>query len=166
MTPNLATVPAIGEYVFDDPLVAIVYDRFENGEHRYHAIGMVGHACLLLVHIHPDPSHDDWRRQSASGRLPEMNADNMKKGSSIKRKALPPELQAQLDVLDGNPDTVSVPEAPAANWAEARCFYRVRKEPISIRIDADVLDWLRTRHERYQVEINRILRERMEAEAG
>lgn len=33
---------AIGEYIFDDPLVAIVYDRFENGEHRYHAIGMVG----------------------------------------------------------------------------------------------------------------------------
>ncbi|WP_158744140.1 BrnA antitoxin family protein [Acidisphaera sp. L21] len=37
---------------------------------------------------------------------------------------------------------------------------------ISIRVDADVLDWLRTRHERYQVEINRLLRARMEAEAS
>ena len=75
-----------------------------------------------------------------------------------------PELQSQLDSLDGRPDTDSVPEAPAENWATARRFYRVRKEPISIRIDADVLHWLRSRHERYQVEINRILRERMDAE--
>lgn len=93
-----------------------------------------------------------------------MNDDAMKKGGTTEREALPPELQAQLDALDGNPDTVSVPEVPAANWANARRFYRVRKEPISIRVDADVLDWLRTRHERYQVEINRILREKMESE--
>ena len=95
-----------------------------------------------------------------------MNDDNTKKGSSTKRQVIPPDLQAQLDSLDGKPDTVSVPEAPATSWATARRFPRVRKEPISIRVDADVLDWLRTRHERYQVEINRILRERMEAEAG
>ncbi len=75
-------------------------------------------------------------------------------------------LQTQLDPLDGTPDTITTPEAPAANWADARRFYRVRKEPISIRVDADVLDWLRSRHEHYQVAINRILRERMEAEAG
>lgn len=94
-----------------------------------------------------------------------MKDGDTKKGSSAERRALPPHLQAQVEALDGNPDTASVPEAPADNWATARRFYRVRKEPISIRVDADVLDWLRTRHERYQVEINRILRERMEAEA-
>jgi uncharacterized protein (DUF4415 family) len=78
---------------------------------------------------------------------------------------VPPHLQGQLDALDENPDTASAPEAPAANWADARQFYRVHQEAIGIQLDADVLDWLRTRHERYQVEINRILRERMEAEA-
>ena len=93
-----------------------------------------------------------------------MNDDDMKKGGSTEPRALPPELQAQLDALNGTPDTVSVPEAPAANWATARRFYRVRKEAISIRVDADVLDWLRTRNGRYQVEINRILREHMETE--
>ena len=46
--------------VFDDPLVAIVYDRFENGEHRYHAIGMVGWKCLLVVHTYPDPGDEAW----------------------------------------------------------------------------------------------------------
>jgi uncharacterized protein (DUF4415 family) len=33
-----------------------------------------------------------------------------------------------------------------------------------LRLDADILDWLRRRNERYQPEINRILRERMEAD--
>ena len=94
-----------------------------------------------------------------------MNAGDTKKPGSTERRTLPPHLQAQLDALDGNPDTSGVPEAAVANWSTARRSYRIRKEPISIRIDADVLDWLRSRHERYQVEINRILRERMDAEA-
>ena len=92
-----------------------------------------------------------------------MNGGDIKKVGSASRRVLPAELKAELDALDGHPDTESVPEAPAENWATARRFYRARKELISIRLDADVLDWLRTRHDRYQVEINRILRERMEA---
>ena len=47
-----------------------------------------------------------------------------------------------------------------------RRFYKPRKEAISLRIDADVLDWLRHRSDRYQSEINRILREKMEADVG
>jgi uncharacterized protein (DUF4415 family) len=95
-----------------------------------------------------------------------MNDDDIKRWGSTERRPVPAHLQAQLDALDGKPDTNGVPEAPAANWAAVRRFYKPRKEAISIRVDADVLDWLRTRHERYQVEINRILRERMEAEIG
>lgn len=94
-----------------------------------------------------------------------MNEDDTKKASPPERRPPPACLQAQLDSLDGNPDTTSIPEAPAANWSTAHRFYKIRKEPISIRLDADVLDWLRSRHEQYQVEINRILRERMELDA-
>ena len=72
--------------------------------------------------------------------------------------------RAQLAALDGRPDTDEIPEAPAENWQAARHLFRPRKEAISLRLDADVLDWLRHRSERYQSEINRILRERMEAE--
>ena len=71
---------------------------------------------------------------------------------------------AQLQALDGHPDTADIPEAPAENWARARRLYRPRKEAISLRLDADVLDWLKRRSERYQTEINRILREKMEAD--
>lgn len=71
---------------------------------------------------------------------------------------------AQLRALDGHPDVADIPEAPAENWQRARRLYKPRKEAISLRLDADVLDWLKRRSERYQTEINRILREKMEAE--
>jgi len=88
----------------------------------------------------------------------------MSKVDLTERLALTPEQEAQLRTLDGVPDTTHIPEAPVENWRSARRFYKVRKEAISIRVDADVLDWLRRKHDRYQVEINRILREKMEAE--
>ncbi len=89
----------------------------------------------------------------------------MRKEASTNRLALTPEQEAQLRQLNGVPDTTDIPEAPAENWRDAYRFYKVKKEPISIRVDADVLDWLRRKHDRYQVEINRILREKMEADA-
>ena len=89
----------------------------------------------------------------------------MKKETSTDPLAL---CQAQLDqlaALEGRQaDTTDIPEAPERNWRDARRFFRPRKEPISLRIDADLLDWLRRRSGQYQTEINRILREKMDAE--
>ena len=88
----------------------------------------------------------------------------MRKGVSTERAALTEAQLAQLRALDGRPDTADIPEAPAENWKHARRFYRARKEAISLRVDADVLDWLRRSSDHYQSEINRILREKMETE--
>lgn len=76
---------------------------------------------------------------------------------------------AQLHALEGRePDTQDIPEAPAENWQHAQrgpgAMWKARKEPISLRVDMDVLDWLRRQGPGYQTTINRILRERMEAE--
>lgn len=84
------------------------------------------------------------------------------------RPALTAAQAARLRALEARPiDTAAIPEAPAAHWAAAQRgrFFRPRKEAISLRLDADVLDWLRRRGPGYQTEINRILRERMEAQA-
>ncbi len=91
-----------------------------------------------------------------------MKGSAMKKAPSTERAILTEEQRAQLCALDGHPDTDDIPEAPAENWHFARRFYKPRKEAISIRIDADVLDWLKRRSERYQTEINKLLREKME----
>jgi uncharacterized protein (DUF4415 family) len=97
------------------------------------------------------------------------------KGNDMKRvvttgdrpAALTKAQRAQLQALqDRTPDTIDIPEAPEENWRHVRRFYKPIKEPISIRVDADILDWLRRKSERYQTEINRILRKEMDAEAG
>jgi len=51
----------VAPLVWDDPLHIIVPDRFEDGEERWHAIGMVGAVVILVVvHAYPD-SEDDGR---------------------------------------------------------------------------------------------------------
>ncbi len=45
--------------VWDDPLHVILPDRVEDGEQRWHAIGLVGAiVVLVVVHSHPDPVDD------------------------------------------------------------------------------------------------------------
>lgn len=70
---------------------------------------------------------------------------------------------AQLDALaDHEIDTADIPEAPAENWLQARGaqYYRPVKQPVTIRLDADVLAWFKENATSggYQTEINRVLR--------
>ena len=84
----------------------------------------------------------------------------------MNRKELKPEQLADLTRLAALPDdeidTKDIPEAPAENWVHARRgeFYRPLKQPVTIRLDADVLAWFKERAEGggYQTEINRVLR--------
>jgi uncharacterized protein len=46
------------ELVWNDPLYAIFFDRLVGSEERWHALGMVGPAVLLLV-VHVYPAGDD-----------------------------------------------------------------------------------------------------------
>jgi uncharacterized protein (DUF4415 family) len=95
-----------------------------------------------------------------------MNDDDTKKVTD--QFGLTEEQWAQLNALKGPPNTDDIPEAPEENWANARrgLFYRPRKEAISLRLDMDVLDWLRRKGPGYQTTINRVLRERMNAETA
>ena len=82
------------------------------------------------------------------------------------KTALHPEQLAQLAAIAALPedeiDTADIPEAPVENWIHARRsdLYRPLKQPVTIRLDADVLSWFRehSANGRYQTEINRILR--------
>ena len=80
---------------------------------------------------------------------------------------LSPAQIARLDEIEARMgDDDDFPPVPEANWAAAvrGRFYKPRKEAISLRLDMDVLDWLRAKGPGYQTEINRILREKMAAE--
>jgi len=90
----------------------------------------------------------------------------MKKGRS---KPLTPEQQAELDVLTALPaeqiDTSDMPEV--RDWSGARrgLLHPPVKRQITLRIDADVIEWFGSRRpkgEGYQTNVNRALREYVE----
>jgi uncharacterized protein (DUF4415 family) len=66
--------------------------------------------------------------------------------------------------LDRDPDSKPLPPDRWANAMRRDEFFRPIKKLITVRIDADVLDWLRSKGEGHLTRINEILRERMMAE--
>lgn len=76
-------------------------------------------------------------------------------------------LRAELDALsamdDANIDTSDIPELDETFWqnAERGRFYRPVKQSTTVRIDADVLHWLKMGGRGYQTRINAILRAAM-----
>ena len=75
--------------------------------------------------------------------------------------------RARLEQLAAMPeediDTSDITEAPPGTWALAEVgrFYRPRKESVTIRLDADVLEWFRLKADGgrgYQTAINLALR--------
>ena len=69
----------------------------------------------------------------------------MKKGNpaplSAEQKA---ELEALAALPDSEIDTTDIP--PVKDWSGAirGAFYRPIKKPLSLRLDADIIDWFRT----------------------
>jgi len=72
------------------------------------------------------------------------------------------EIRALRRVPDGQIDSRDIP--PVADWSKAVVgkFYRPIKKPLTIRIDADVLAWLKAQGKGYQTRINGLLRQAME----
>jgi uncharacterized protein (DUF4415 family) len=80
---------------------------------------------------------------------------------------LTPSEIARLDEIEARlEDSDEIPETSDGAWATAvRGKHSAAMQgTVSVRLDADVLDWLRRKGPGYQDEINRLLRERMQAE--
>jgi uncharacterized protein (DUF4415 family) len=71
------------------------------------------------------------------------------------------ELAALAQLPDNKIDLSDAPELP--NWTNAAVgkFYRPIKRPVAVRIDADVLAWLKRSGPGYQTRINALLRQAM-----
>ena len=66
-------------------------------------------------------------------------------------------------IRDADIDYSDIPETDAAFWAEAELRMPEPKKGVYIRLDPDVLDWLKSQGKGYQTRINAILRQYMEA---
>ena len=92
-----------------------------------------------------------------------MRGESMKRGNP---KPLTAKLQDELDALAAMPeseiDTTEMP--PITDWSNAvrGAFYRPIKRPLSLRVDADVIDWFQRQGQGYQTRMNAALREYVE----
>jgi uncharacterized protein (DUF4415 family) len=73
------------------------------------------------------------------------------------------ELQALKAMPDDQIDTSEIAEVPPDAWKNAvqGKWYRPVKTAVSIRLDADVLAWLKAKGSGYQTRVNGLLREKM-----
>lgn len=83
-------------------------------------------------------------------------------------RTVSPRLAAQLDALaempDDQIDTTDIPEITDWSGAKRGLFYRPIKKQLTLRLDADVVDWFKSNADAsggrgYQTRINRALRE-------
>jgi len=88
----------------------------------------------------------------------------------ISREDIKPLTKAEIDRLkvlaarpDSEIDTSDIPEWTEAQFKSAKrgLFYRPVKRQITARVDADVLEWLKSQGKGYQSRINAILRREM-----
>jgi uncharacterized protein (DUF4415 family) len=73
------------------------------------------------------------------------------------------ELVAVAALPDDQIDTSDIRELPPSAWKNAvrGRFYRPIKQAVSLRLDADVVAWLKKPGKGYQTRANHFLRERM-----
>ena len=67
------------------------------------------------------------------------------------------------DIKDKEIDYSDIPESDDTFWANAVIEYPEKKKPVTLRLDADVLDWFRSLGKGYQTRINSVLRSFYEA---
>ena len=79
---------------------------------------------------------------------------------TAKQKA---ELKALSKLPDSTIDASDIPPLDDAFWKNAvrNPFYKPNKTSTTVRVDADVLAWLKSQGKGYQTKINAILREAM-----
>ena len=73
------------------------------------------------------------------------------------------ELGKLTKMADDEIDTSDLPEVADFTDAVRGRFYRPIKQQITLRLDADLLAWFRSREGKYQSQINKALREYMES---
>ena len=98
------------------------------------------------------------RRNAASTRTAASPATGRRLTSKQKR-----DLATLAALPDDRIDTSDIPELPLSAWKDAvrGRFYRPVKQAVSLRLDADVVEWLKRPGKGYQTRANAVLRQHM-----
>ena len=149
--------------VFDDPLHVTRQDRIEHGEQRWQTLGMAC-SCYWL----PIPGKTLTLLQGATQNTfasSRRDAPPNRKGKCMSK--VPESIRKELAALAAKPeseiDFSDLPPTTARDWTGAvrGKFYRPVKQQLTVRVDADVLEWLKSQGSGYQSRLNSILRAAM-----
>jgi uncharacterized protein (DUF4415 family)/uncharacterized DUF497 family protein len=161
--------------VFLDPLHLSRQDRIVEGEERWQTIGLVNGVLLILVAYTWLTRRMKFFVSSQHAESPGRSESTMKKRAKSKTVVheLKPdqplttrqkrEIQALAAMPEEEIDTSDIPGLPPGAWKNAvrGKWYRPVKQAVSIRLDADVLAWLRAKGDGYQTKVNGLLRKQM-----
>jgi uncharacterized protein (DUF4415 family) len=97
-----------------------------------------------------------------------MKSGNDKKKRMVRVESdgtITPEIEAELKAIaemsDDDIDYSDIPQITDFSGFEVGTFYRPLKETVTMRLDADILHWLRQGGRGYQSRLNAILRKEM-----
>ena len=159
--------------VFLDPLHLSRQDRIVEGEERWQTIGLVNGVLLILVaYTVVDEKFFVSSQHAESLGRSESNMKKRAKSKTVIYELKPDqpltarqkrEIQALAAMREERIDTSDIPELPPEAWKKAvrGKWYRPVKQAVSIRLDADVLAWLRGKGDGYQTRVNGLLRKQM-----
>lgn len=71
-------------------------------------------------------------------------------------------LEKLKQLKDKDIDYSDIPETNEDFWADAKLVMPKKKQPISLRVDKDVLEWFKKQGSHYQSRMNAVLRAYME----
>lgn len=144
--------------VFDDPYALTQRDLTFEEEERWITVGAIGPGSILLV-VH---TFYERKAKKSSGSFP-LALLGRTKGQPMKK--LTREQKRDIHVIgrkrDEDIDFSDVP--PILDWsgAEIGKFYRPKKKPVTMRLDSDVIAWLKADGRGYQTKANWLLRSAM-----
>lgn len=145
--------------VFADPNLILRKNRLIDGEQRWHAIGAVEKA-VLLVFMFTSRRILMTKKRSASSQ-PEK--PTRVSAESIWNKPLTERQKTALDRVarrqkQADPSEIDYSDIPALTDKQLAQFKRPSKKLVAVRLDADVFEWLQQFGAGYSTRINNVLR--------
>jgi uncharacterized DUF497 family protein len=141
--------------VFDDPYALTQRDYISEDEERWITVGAIGPgSVLLVVHTFYEQQNEQVIRIiSARAESHERTAPMRKLTKEQKR-----DIAAIAAKRDEGIDFSDAP--PVLDWTGAQIgkFYQPVKKPVTMRLDSDIIEWLKSYGRGYQTKANWLLR--------
>src|SRR5579872_1556406 len=148
----------IAARVFADPNMVLIEDRVDDeGEQRWHALGAVEDRFLLVV-VHMCTGRLKMAKKSSASSRPAKRVSV--KAESILNKPLTGRQRQALDRLEARPESeIDYSDIPLLSEEQLASAFRPKsKQLVAVRLDRDVLSWLKRYGSGYSTRINAILR--------